>query len=210
MWRRKPATGLAYLVFGLGNPGPDYVLTRHNAGWWALDALARDLGISRTLNRHRGQADYVKLAGQDAALIKPTTFINLSGRCVRGWLAENPAARFAVIYDDIDLPPGALRLRAQGSAGGHKGMQSIIEALSSDQFDRLRIGVGAPPPGLDSADYVLEPPSPAEEDAIMGAIRIAVDVLQLLAAGKFNEAQQLAATAGKTSPAAPAATGPEK
>ena len=204
MWRRRKPIELAYLVFGLGNPGPDYALTRHNVGWWVLDAVARETDIQRTVSRHRGQADFVRLAGQDAALIKPTTFMNRSGQCVAAWLREHPESRFVVVYDDIDLPVGSLRLRAQGSAGGHKGMRSIIGALGREEFDRLRIGVGAPPSGLDSADYVLTPPSPREEDAIMPAIRIAVDALKLLAADDFNEAQRLAATAAKTEPEAPA------
>jgi peptidyl-tRNA hydrolase, PTH1 family len=197
-WRRKPASELAFIVFGLGNPGPDYALTRHNAGWWALDALARQAGVQRSEHRHRGQADYVKLAGHSCALVKPTTFMNLSGQCVKGWLAEHPQARFAVVYDDIDLPTGRLRLRAQGSAGGHKGIKSIIECLGRDEFDRLRIGVGAPPPGMDSADYVLAAPGPREEEALMSAIVVAADALKLLAAGEFKQAQELAAIAGRT------------
>jgi peptidyl-tRNA hydrolase, PTH1 family len=207
-WRRKPASELAFIVFGLGNPGPDYALTRHNAGWWALDALARQAGVTRTEHRHRGQADFVKLAGQQVALIKPTTFMNLSGQCVGAWLREHPQARFAVVHDDIDLAAGSLRLRAQGSAGGHKGVKSIIQILGREEFDRLRIGVGAPPPGEDSADYVLAPPSPREEDEIMSAIKIGVAALELLACGEFNQAQQLAATAGRIPPAT-SAPGPE-
>lgn len=197
-WRRKQKTALKYLVFGLGNPGPGYVTTRHNTGWWVLDALARELGVKKTSAKSRGQVDYVTLAGLDAALIKPTTFMNRSGQCVLPWVREHSDARFTVVYDDIAIPAGTLRLREKGSAGGHKGMKSIIEMLGTDEFDRLRVGVGPKPDGLDSADYVLEPPTPREEDQIMQSVQVAVEALKLLAGGDFNAAQRLAATAGQT------------
>lgn len=189
-WRRR-SEQLAFLAFGLGNPGLNYARSRHNIGWWVLDELALRHTVSSTVSRHRGQADYCQLSGRQAALIKPTTFMNRSGACVRPWTAEQPAASWLVICDDISMATGKLRLRRKGSSGGHRGLESIINALGSEEFPRLKIGVGPPPAGVDAAQWVLDIPSPQEEDLLAEAVQRAADVVELLATGRFDEAQQL-------------------
>jgi PTH1 family peptidyl-tRNA hydrolase len=129
--------------------------------------------------------------GLSTALIKPTTFMNRSGACVRPWTQENAEAGWLVVCDDINMAPGKLRLRRKGSSGGHRGLESIINALGSEEFTRLKIGVGEPPAGVDAADWVLNPPSPAEEDLLAEAVQRAADVLELVATDRFEEAQQL-------------------
>lgn len=188
-WWRK-LRPLEFIVFGLGNAGLDYARTRHNVGWWVLDELARRLGIEQTVSRHRGQAEYTTAAGQPAALIKPTTFMNRSGHCLAPWLREYPAARWVVVHDDISMACGKLRLRRKGSSGGHMGLDSIITALRTESFVRLKVGVGEPPADEDAAEWVLRPPSPTEEDLLATAVQRAADVVLLLAESRFEEAQQ--------------------
>ena len=187
-WRKRQP--LEFIVFGLGNPGLDHGRTRHNVGWWVLDELARRQDVTRTEARHLGQADYLSLADLPAALVKPTTYMNRSGRCVGPWLREYSDCRWLVVHDDITMAPGKLRLRRKGSSGGHKGIRSIIQVLGTEAFDRLKIGVGEPPTDLDSAEWVLSPPTSAEEDQLASAIQRAADLVELLAAGRFEEAQQ--------------------
>jgi PTH1 family peptidyl-tRNA hydrolase len=183
MFRRKVEVQPQFLVFGLGNPGARYAHTRHNLGWWVLDELAVRAGVKRSLSRHRGQADYCVLSGMDAALIKPTTYMNLSGECVAPWLRELREARWCVVCDDISMEVGKARFRRQGSAGGHNGLKSIIECLGYDAFDRIKLGVGAPDPGVDAAEYVLEPPTKAELQLLHAAVKRAADAVLALAAG---------------------------
>jgi len=195
-FRRRRVEPLDFLVFGLGNPGLNYARSRHNIGWWVLDELARRCAVSSTVSRHRGQADFGQVAKLPAALIKPTTFMNRSGACVKPWTMEHSAARWLVICDDISMALGKLRLRRQGSSGGHRGLESIINVLGSEDFMRLKVGVGEPPAGVDAAQWVLDPPSPAEEDLLAEAVQRAADVLELVVAGRFEEAQQLTGKGG--------------
>ncbi len=145
------------MIVGLGNPGREYLRTRHNVGFLAVEALAERWGL--TFARRRARADVAEgsALGQRIILGKPQTFMNLSGESVRGLMrtANLTPANVLVLYDDMDLPFGRLRLRDRGSAGGHRGVQSIIDQLGTDEFPRLRIGVGRPPPGVDPIDYVL-------------------------------------------------------
>jgi PTH1 family peptidyl-tRNA hydrolase len=146
----------AKLIVGLGNPGAEYAHHRHNAGFHCLDRLAKAHGLRFTRRRFQASLAFGTIAGVDVALAKPLTFMNLSGRAVgrlvRGWsLAPSD---MLVIYDDLDLPLGRIRLRKNGSAGGHRGMQSIIDALDTRDFPRLRIGIGRPSDG-DEIEYVL-------------------------------------------------------
>ena len=188
-WRKRVAAPQPrFLVFGLGNPGVNYVRTRHNVGWWVLDELARQAGEIKSAAQHHGQVDYCRLGEIPAALVKPTTFMNRSGRCVGAWVRAYAAADFIVVYDDISLPVGKLRLRRKGSAGGHRGLQSTIDALGTEHFDRLRLGIGSPPDSMDASDYVLAHPTPQEEDLIAGAIQRAVPAIHALAHGDFEEA----------------------
>jgi len=190
-WKRAPQLKPALIVFGLGNPGVEYAATRHNVGYWMLDELARRHGVEQRFHRYRGQAELCRIAGAQVALIKPTTYMNLSGQCAAGWQGACPGTPLVVVYDDISLPPGATRFRRKGSAGGHRGVQSIIESLRSDVFDRVKIGVGAPPDGLDAADYVLSRPRRDEEDLIAGAVQRAADAVEALAEGDAGRAGQI-------------------
>ena len=174
--------GPSRLIIGLGNPGPEYASHRHNLGFRCLDLLADKHRLRFNAKRAQSLVARGQLAGQDIALAKPQTYMNLSGTAVKqlmvGW--GIPARALLVVYDDVDLPPGTIRLRARGGAGTHNGMRSIVEALGTTDFARLRLGIGAPPPQRDIADYVLEDPLPEEEIAIREALAQAVEAIALL------------------------------
>ena len=160
-------------VCGLGNPGDRYAGTRHNVGFMVADALARRLGLRF---RHRAGRDVARgpVPGGTLRLVKPLLWMNESGIPVREQLAAEPDD-LLVVCDDIWLPYGRLRLRPAGSDGGHKGLASIIYRLETDRFARLRIGVGAPPPDTDSADYVLRDFPADERKALPGLLDRAAD-----------------------------------
>jgi PTH1 family peptidyl-tRNA hydrolase len=146
-----------YIVAGLGNPGLRYANTRHNIGFIALDMLADKLGIKVTKIKHKALIGEGTYGGHRIVLAKPQTYMNLSGESIldmKNWYKVEDSG-IIIIYDDIDLDVGVLRIRASGSAGTHRGMQSIIYQLKSQEFPRVRIGVGSPPPGWDLKDYVL-------------------------------------------------------
>lgn len=156
------------LIVGLGNPGKRYELTRHNLGFLVVDRLAAKTGI--VLNEERcdsvlGQGRWEK---ETVVLAQPQAFMNRSGSAVGCLLAEieTNAANLVVIYDDLDLPFGQIRIRSRGSAGGHRGMLSILEYLGTAEFSRIRLGIGRPPEDIDAADYVLENFDETERAAI--------------------------------------------
>ncbi len=147
-----------YIIAGLGNPGRKYVNSRHNVGFDALDAVAAKYDISVKKLKFNGLYGEGTIEGEKVVLVKPQTFMNLSGECIRefkNWYkVEN--SQIIIIYDDISLPFGKLRIRPKGSAGGHNGVKSIIYQTASEEFPRIKIGVGQPPnPDYDLADYVL-------------------------------------------------------
>lgn len=150
--------GVQWLVVFLGNPGPRYAQTRHNAGFLAGDALARKLDVQIDRLRFRALTAQCDIGGQKALLMKPQTLMNLSGEAV-GQAAkfyQVPPEHVLVVSDEVSLPVGRLRVRMKGSAGGHNGLKNIIAVLGTDAFPRIRIGVGAPPhPDYDMADWVL-------------------------------------------------------
>ena len=150
--------GVRWLIVFLGNPGPRYEGTRHNAGFMTGDAVAKKCGVRIARLKCRALTEKCTLGGEPVLLVKPQTFMNLSGEAVRP-LADFykvPPERVLVVSDEVALPVGKLRLRPGGSAGGHNGLKSIIAQLGTDAFPRLRIGVGAPPhPDYDLADWVL-------------------------------------------------------
>lgn len=150
--------GVQWLIVFLGNPGPRYAQTRHNAGFMAGDALARKLNVSIDRLRFRALTAQCDVGGQRVLLMKPQTLMNLSGEAV-GQAAQFykvPPERVLVVSDEISLPVGQLRVRQKGSAGGHNGLKNIIAQLGTDAFPRIRIGVGSPPhPDYDMADWVL-------------------------------------------------------
>ena len=156
-----------WLVVFLGNPGLQYEGTRHNAGFMTGDALAKEKGISIDRLRFRALTAQCELGGQPVLLMKPQTYMNLSGEAV-GQAArfyKIPSEHVLVVSDEVSLPIGKLRVRAKGSAGGHNGLKNIIAQLGTDEFPRVRIGVGSPPhPDYDMADWVLA--VPRNEDAV--------------------------------------------
>lgn len=146
-----------HIIIGLGNPGKEYERTRHNVGFDVIDVLSEKLGIALTKNAMHGLMGEGFVQGEKVILVKPQTYMNLSGQCVTelvGWY-KAPLENVMVVYDDIDLPLGKLRLRASGSAGTHNGMRSIIGLLGRQDFPRLRVGVGQRPEGWELADWVL-------------------------------------------------------
>ena len=161
-----------WLAVFLGNPGPKYTATRHNAGFLAADALAKDKGLSVSRLRFRALTARWDLDGTGVLVMKPQTYMNESGQAV-GQAArfyKIPPERVIVVSDDINLPCGRLRVRTKGSAGGHNGLKSIIAHLGSEDFPRIRVGVGAPPQGgSEQIDWVLGVPRNADWDAFSGA-----------------------------------------
>jgi peptidyl-tRNA hydrolase, PTH1 family len=174
------------LIAGLGNPGAEYARSRHNIGFQVLDLLAERHHVSFDRHQKRARVAVARMAGRQAlamkvVLAKPMTYMNASGE------ALGPLAAFykiappdvMVIYDDLDLPIGRIRVRASGSSGGQKGMQSIIRALGSDAFPRLRVGIGRPPGTMDPADYVLRPFSQELETEMVLARARAAEAVEL-------------------------------
>ena len=167
-----------WLIVGLGNPGREYEKTRHNAGFRALDILAEKLGCKVDKAKFQGLYGQVNFKGRKLLLLKPQAFMNLSGRSVLQLSAffHVPPQNIIVLFDDISLVPGNLRIRKDGSAGGHNGIKSIIAELGSQDFPRVKIGVGAKPhPDYDLADWVLSSFSAQEEKALIPALERAAD-----------------------------------
>lgn len=146
-----------YLIVGLGNPGLKYRKTPHNAGFMALDELAGRWKVRFSKSAFEAQAAKLFLGGEKVLLLKPQTFMNLSGRSVAAAARyyNIPPEKIIVIYDDKDMALGKLRIRAKGSAGSHNGMKSVIECLGTEEFPRVRFGIGKPPEGMRLMDYVL-------------------------------------------------------
>ena len=188
-----------WLIVGLGNPGKDYTRSRHNAGFRALDILARKLGCKVDKGKFQGLYGQCNYGGRKLLLLKPMTYMNLSGRSVLQLSAyfQVPPQRIIVLFDDISLPPGRLRVRPDGSAGGHNGIKSVIAELGSQDFPRVKIGVGAKPnPEYDLADWVLSGFSAAEEKLLQPALERAADAALCIlehgtaeAANRYNGAQ---------------------
>ena len=177
----KGSGGADWLIVGLGNPGEKYERTRHNVGFLVVDALAERLGVPVQKLKHRALTNTVRLAGQKALLLKPVTFMNLSGEAVgdAARFYKLPPERVLVISDDTALPLGKLRLRKGGSAGGHNGLKSIIQHLGTDQFPRLRLGVGEKPhPDYDMADWVLGRLQGEDWKAMEAAVDRAADAVE--------------------------------
>ena len=191
-FRSNPAGGAEWLIVGLGNPGPKYDGTRHNAGFMALDWLSDKWGGKVTRAKFQGLYDTVTVDGRKVTLLKPQTFMNLSGHSV-GALADFfkiPPQRVIVLCDDVTQAPGKLRIRPSGSAGGHNGLKDIIACLGSQEFPRVRIGVGEKPhPDYDLADWVLGRFSAEDRKALEGRFADIEDAVRLIMDGRLNEAQ---------------------
>ena len=178
------------IIVGLGNPGPEYAKTRHNIGWMAVDAFAAKFRIRIDKHEKDAMTGTGRVAGGSVLVAKPLTYMNLSGDAVR--LLVNAFAEsieeLIVVYDDIDLPLGKLRIRPSGSAGTHNGMRSIVAALGTEKFTRLRVGIG----GVDSSgrlrDYVLGEIAGDEEPIVTRAIERSLDALLLFVRGDLKRA----------------------
>ena len=185
-----------WLIVGLGNPGKEYERTRHNAGFRAVDLLADKLGCKIDKSKFQGIYGQANYGGKKLMLLKPLTYMNLSGRSVLQLSSyfNVPPQRIIVLFDDISLEPGRLRIRADGSAGGHNGIKSIIQEVGSQAFPRVKIGVGSKPnPEFDLADWVLSTFSTQEEKALAVALENAADAALAIidrgvpeAANRFN------------------------
>lgn len=215
---RPPA--VEYLIVGLGNPGEEYAHTRHNAGFQCLGVLARRARLSFREKRAHARVAVGEVAGRPVVLARPYTFMNRSGAAAAGllrWLGL-PPERLLVVYDDLDLPAGTIRLRARGGAAGHKGMTSILAALGTDEFSRLRLGIGRPAdPAQDPMEYVLVPFAAQEEKEWAPVLERAADAVEcflregiVAAMDRFNRtggaaegAADETTTAPDRSPAAP-------
>lgn len=180
-----------FIVAGLGNPGRQYETTRHNAGFMALELLAERLGAGR-LTKTRFQSTYAMCehGGKHILLMKPQTYMNLSGEAVRDMAAafSVPPERVIVVFDDVSLPAGRIRVRRSGSAGGHNGIKNIIYQLQSDAFPRVKIGIGAPQKGVeDMKDFVLDT---LDSDAYAG-VKMAPDAVLAIIDKGVDQAMQL-------------------
>ena len=168
----------SWLIVGLGNPGKEYARTRHNCGYLAIDILAEKLGCKIDKSKFQGLYGQTTYHGKKLFLLKPLTYMNLSGRSILQLSAyyHIPPGRIIVLFDDISLEPGRLRVRADGSAGGHNGIKSIISELGSDSFPRVKIGVGSKPnPQQNLADWVLSGFSASDQKALDAALPNAAD-----------------------------------
>ncbi len=167
---------MKYLIVGLGNPGPEYVNTRHNIGFNVLDALTGASNLVFTPDRY-AEVAVLRHKGRSLVCIKPQTFMNLSGKAVRYWMEQEKviSERVLVITDDLALPFGKIRLRASGSAGGHNGLTSIIELIGTETFPRLRFGIGGEFSRGRQADYVLSPWAKEEAVALPERIKFCCD-----------------------------------
>ena len=178
-----------FLIAGLGNPGPKYENTRHNAGFLCIDVLAREHSVSVDTLKHKALVTRCSVGDVPCILAKPQTFMNLSGESF-GALArfyKIPPERIVILCDDVNFAPGTLRIRKKGSDGGQKGLRSIIEHLSSEDFVRLRLGVGVKPhPQMDLADWVLSKFSDADRKGLDAAIQNAVKAVQLIVKGETD------------------------
>lgn len=198
------------LVVGLGNPGPEYQDTRHNAGWWAVDFIVREWGFEKWRRDGKALVSEGQLGQQRVRFAKPQTFMNLSGEVLRPYLRRrgfDPSRDLLVLVDDVALPAGRLRLRARGSAGGHNGLRSIEAAVGHTHYARLRIGVGpvaGPGQGRALAEYVLAPMTKAERAAVEALFPLLAEAVRLWIVEGVERAMNVC---NRRDTAGPAATG---
>lgn len=180
-----------YLIVGLGNPGRQYEATRHNMGFDVIDKLVEEYNVPQSGVKFNAMYGKGKIEGQPVILMKPLSYMNLSGGPVRdmaNYFKIDPETEMIVIYDDIDLEPGQLRIRKKGSAGGHNGIKHIIQQLGTQTFVRIKVGVGAKPKGWDLADHVLGRFSGEDRARVEEAIRDAEDAAVLMIQGEADKA----------------------
>lgn len=180
-----------YIIAGLGNPGREYENTRHNTGFMVIDEAAGKYNISITEKKHKALIGKGLIGGQKVILVKPQTFMNLSGESIRevvDYYKIDEKAELIVISDDISLEAGAIRIRKSGSAGGHNGLKNIILNLGHDEFQRIRMGVGEKPDGYDLIDYVLGHFDEDDRKLISKSVREAAEAIEVMITGGADEA----------------------
>ncbi len=175
LFKGRPAA-VEWLIAGLGNPGQKYQNTRHNMGFLTVDLLAEQSGVKLNKVKFKSACNILSFAGRRCLVMKPQTYMNLSGEAVReaAQFYKIPADRVLVIYDDVSLPVGKLRVRPSGSAGGHNGIKNIIAHLGTQEFPRIKIGTGSPAEGGDMVDWVIGTPSQAERKVLFESFERAI------------------------------------
>ena len=179
------------IIAGLGNPGKEYENTRHNAGFMVMDTLAEKIGADISEKKHKALCGKGVIGGEKVILMKPQTYMNLSGESVRelvNYYKVDPESELIVVYDDISLAPGQIRIRKKGSAGGHNGIKNIIANLGTDRFMRVKVGVGEKPKNWDLADYVLSPFTKDERPLVNLAIEHAAKAIEQMLNGDVDAA----------------------
>lgn len=196
-WKKKSDVSVGsveFMIVGLGNPGKQYEGTRHNAGFMALDAIAEKHHGEVKRVKFKGLTGECRIAGKKVLLLKPSTFMNLSGQSVQEAMKfyKLPPEQVLILFDDINLEPGKLRVRRKGSDGGHNGMKNIIYLAGSDQFPRVKIGVGQKPhPEYNLADWVLSRFSKADMEALAPALENAAKAAEVIVSGDIDKAMGL-------------------
>ena len=192
MFFQKKSGGVQWLLVCLGNPGKEYANTRHNIGFLAADALEKRTGVKFNKLKYRALTGEVNLGGQRVLVVKPQTYMNLSGEAVKlaGGFYKIPPERILVLYDDVSLPLGKLRIRGSGSAGGHNGIKNIIAHLGTDAFPRIKVGVGAPEGAdRDLVDWVIGNFTQSQRKVVDEAIDRALDAAECVIERGVSEAQ---------------------
>ena len=191
MFFQKKSGGVQWLLVCLGNPGKEYANTRHNIGFLAADALEKRTGVKFNKLKYRALTGEVTLGGQRVLVVKPQTYMNLSGEAVKlaGGFYKIPPEHILVLYDDVSLPLGKLRVRASGSAGGHNGIKNIIAHLGTDAFPRIKVGVGAPQREDGLVDWVIGSFTASERKVVDEAIDKALDAAACVIEKGVSEAQ---------------------
>lgn len=182
---------IEYLVVGLGNPGKEYEQTRHNAGYMAVDTITKELNVKPDRLKFKSICCEAEIEDKRVLFIKPTTYMNLSGESVVAAMDfyKIPIEKVLVIYDDISLDPGKLRIRQKGSHGGHNGIKSIVMLTGSENFPRIKIGVGAKPhPDYDLAKWVLSRFNSDEQKALIPAFESCLEIVKLILNGEMDKA----------------------
>ena len=190
-FKKKPSGPIAAMIVGLGNPGAKYNTTRHNVGFCAIDHIAKKLGAEPDKLKFQGLYCRTKMAGQEVILLKPQTFMNDSGKSVSQFATffKIPAENIIVIFDDVLLDVGKLRIRRKGSHGGHNGIRSIVACLGSEDFPRIKIGVGKKPhPDYDLADWVLSPLPLKDRETVSNNMDKVYDAVCDILDGDFEKA----------------------
>lgn len=179
-----------FLVVGLGNPGTDYDYTRHNAGFMVIDYIAKVFGVKLNKSKFKSLYNKVKIGKDDVILLKPQTYMNSSGEavleCMRFY--KIPVENLVVIFDDVSLDVGTIRIKRNGSSGGHNGIKSIINLIGTDDFKRIKIGVGSKPDHWDLPDWVLSRFSTKELDSVIACSEKSLFAVELIVKGKIDQA----------------------